>query len=89
MAVTLTDAGVGRRADSDVVCVDPQHIQQFLHGDTDRCATTPHADDVIGTIATLVDLPGQLEGIFQQLLGADVVLVHRFFVPVDRRGYRL
>ena len=61
--------GIARGADGNVIAFDPMHIEEFLHGDADRRAAAPDADQMCGPETALQHSARQPETVAQQLIG--------------------
>ena len=61
LSTALAYAGIGRGADGDMIGFYAQDIEKLLYSNTNGCAATPYANNIVGSIAAFVDLPRQLE----------------------------
>ena len=62
--------------DGNVIGRHAEVLKALLHGDADGTATAPQADQEVRTKTRAMNGFGQLEGVEQQVVCADVVLVH-------------
>ena len=75
MAAALCST-VGRRANSNVIRVDPAVRENLLYGHPDRRSTAPDRDDQRWSKTAFEDPQSEIEGIDEKILCADNVLLH-------------